>query len=158
MRCNSTGRQWFYPGDTLGGDASNWWGPNRLLMYHLLTELGFKTIMYSENVVNHQRGVYHAFLEEDDFFALADPQAQAVWSDLRLVMDSESSNPSAEKRDEDLKRELIALRADVGELKRELKVLRRSSWSWQLGKPIRRMRAKAGSAKPPPVGKYGGAC
>jgi tRNA (mo5U34)-methyltransferase len=68
----------FYPGTTLAGDPTNWWGPNRLLMYHLLTELGFKQIMYTENVVDHQRGVYHAFLDEGDFFALADPRAQAV--------------------------------------------------------------------------------
>jgi tRNA (mo5U34)-methyltransferase len=28
----------FYPGDELGGDGSNWWGPNRLLVYNTTSE------------------------------------------------------------------------------------------------------------------------
>lgn len=82
----------FYPGDTLGGDATNWWGPNRLLVYHLLTELGFKRIMYSENEASHKRGVYHAFLNEDDLATLADPRAKAVWSDLRITLQNQSES------------------------------------------------------------------
>jgi tRNA (mo5U34)-methyltransferase len=36
----------FYPGATLAGDHTNWWGPNPALMLHLLRQLGFARILY----------------------------------------------------------------------------------------------------------------
>jgi len=53
----------FYPGTTLAGDATNWWGPNPPLMLHLLLELGFERIEYRNHpVLGPTRGIYAAFL------------------------------------------------------------------------------------------------
>lgn len=53
----------FYPGATLAGDATNWWGPNPPLMLHLLLELGFERIEYRPHpVLGVERGIYAAFL------------------------------------------------------------------------------------------------
>jgi tRNA (mo5U34)-methyltransferase len=52
----------FYPGSTLAGDATNWWGPNPPLMLHLLLELGFERIEYRNHpTVGVGRGIYAAF-------------------------------------------------------------------------------------------------
>jgi tRNA (mo5U34)-methyltransferase len=34
----------FYPGDTLGGDPSNHWGPNRQCVVDMLREVGFRSV------------------------------------------------------------------------------------------------------------------
>ena len=53
----------YYPGDTLYGDPTNWWGPNPPLVLHLLLELGFTRVMYREHPTNGaSRGIYVAFL------------------------------------------------------------------------------------------------
>lgn len=53
----------FYPGDTLLGDPTNWWGPNPPLMHHLLTELGFARVFYRDHPkFGASRGIYIAFL------------------------------------------------------------------------------------------------
>lgn len=53
----------FYPGATLAGDPTNWWGPNPPLMLHLLLELGFERIEYRNHpVLGAERGIYACFL------------------------------------------------------------------------------------------------
>ncbi len=49
----------FYPGDTLGGDPSNHWGPNRLCVEEMLKEVGFRRI----ELVGHAgtRMAFHAY-------------------------------------------------------------------------------------------------
>jgi len=49
----------FYPGATLGGDPSNYWGPNRLCVEEMLKEVGFTTV----KLVGHvgTRMAFHAF-------------------------------------------------------------------------------------------------
>ena len=49
----------FYP-DGLNNDKSNYWGPNRQLIEHLLRRFGFDVIHYSEGS-DPVRGVFHAF-------------------------------------------------------------------------------------------------
>jgi tRNA (mo5U34)-methyltransferase len=36
----------FYPGDTLAGDPSNFWGPNRLCVEEMLGEVGFSSVEF----------------------------------------------------------------------------------------------------------------
>jgi tRNA (mo5U34)-methyltransferase len=48
----------FYPGDTLDGDPSNWWGPNEACVVAMLEEVGFRSI---EKVSERgRRMVFHA--------------------------------------------------------------------------------------------------
>lgn len=51
----------YYPGATLNGDASNFWGPNPNCVYEILTEFGFADIWYRKTPGFSDRGVYHAF-------------------------------------------------------------------------------------------------
>lgn len=51
----------FYPGAALGGDSTNWWGPNPHCVYALLSELGFADIWYRKAPGHAARGIYHAF-------------------------------------------------------------------------------------------------
>jgi tRNA (mo5U34)-methyltransferase len=49
----------FYPGDTLGGDPSNFWGPNEACVTALLEEAGFRRI---EKITEYGvRMVFHAY-------------------------------------------------------------------------------------------------
>jgi tRNA (mo5U34)-methyltransferase len=53
----------FYPGTTLQGDPTNWWGPNPPLVLHMLLELGFERIEYRNHpTLGAARGIYAAFL------------------------------------------------------------------------------------------------
>lgn len=54
----------FYPGATLNNDGSNWWGPNASCMYELLREIGFSDIWYCDAPAITQRGIFHAFRNE----------------------------------------------------------------------------------------------
>lgn len=63
----------FYPGETLNGDGSNWWGPNPHCLYEMLKECGFERIFYQDYPMcskdptdpdYRSRGVYHAFRNE----------------------------------------------------------------------------------------------
>ena len=55
----------FYPGAELGGDATNWWGPNQPLMTQLLLQAGFTRIWYAPHPeLGHARGIYAAFKPE----------------------------------------------------------------------------------------------
>lgn len=59
----------FYPGQTLYGDGSNWWGPNPHAMYEMLKEFGFEHVFYQDSPHYddpsqpsfRKRGIYHAF-------------------------------------------------------------------------------------------------
>lgn len=54
----------FYPGSELGGDATNWWGPNPQLVYHLLRTFGFQRILYRDHPIpshGRQRGIFAAW-------------------------------------------------------------------------------------------------
>jgi tRNA (mo5U34)-methyltransferase len=73
----------FYPGDTLGGDATNWFCPNPPMMLELLRELGFARIMYRPHplfAAAHGRGFYAAF--RADAPAGLDSGDWAGWIDL----------------------------------------------------------------------------
>ena len=49
----------FYPGDTLAGDPSNFWGPNEACVLSMLDEVGFRRV---EKVTEYGcRMVFHAF-------------------------------------------------------------------------------------------------
>ena len=51
----------FYPGDTLNGDATNWWGPNPQCVSAMLREIGFKQIVHTPHpVCGWTRGIFHA--------------------------------------------------------------------------------------------------
>ncbi len=80
----------FYPGATLNGDGTNWWGPNPTLMYHLLTEAGFERVPYRDHPIcsatslyPHRRGVYHAFTSADTS-RLEKPGGYGNWLDLSI--------------------------------------------------------------------------
>lgn len=49
----------FYPGKELGGDPTNWWGPNPACVVALLRDLGFAEIEVS--FLGVSRGVFHAW-------------------------------------------------------------------------------------------------
>ncbi|MGD0471824.1 MAG: DUF1698 domain-containing protein [Candidatus Velthaea sp.] len=51
----------FYPGATLNGDPSNWWGPNVACVRAMLTEFGFKNIAFKQHPLQKQRGFFQAF-------------------------------------------------------------------------------------------------
>lgn len=56
----------FYPRDTLGGDHSNWWGPNPECMFELLDSIGWPRVFYQHHpVVGPGRGIYHAFRSDE---------------------------------------------------------------------------------------------
>ncbi|HLH28402.1 MAG TPA: methyltransferase domain-containing protein, partial [Acidimicrobiales bacterium] len=48
----------FYQGDTLNSDASNFWGPNRLCVEQMLTEVGFRRVEFKTQY--GVRMVFHA--------------------------------------------------------------------------------------------------
>jgi tRNA (mo5U34)-methyltransferase len=53
----------FYPGTELAGDSTNWWGPNRACVEHLLKLYGFQQIGFAVNRTarDHFRGFFHAY-------------------------------------------------------------------------------------------------
>ena len=55
----------FYPGTELGGDPTNWWGPNRSAVEALLKSAGFAKVLFSPNpLAPETRGLFHAFKSE----------------------------------------------------------------------------------------------
>jgi tRNA (mo5U34)-methyltransferase len=55
----------FYPGSEVGGDASNWWGPNEHCLDALLRGHGFSEIEQSAHPTTDLRGVFHAWRSTD---------------------------------------------------------------------------------------------
>ena len=51
----------FYPGATLNGDGSNWWGPNPACVTELLATVEFHHVFYQRHPKIACRGIYHAF-------------------------------------------------------------------------------------------------
>lgn len=51
----------FYPGRELGGDASNWWGPNRQCVIDMLKTSGFREIEMQPHPMNGGRAIFYAF-------------------------------------------------------------------------------------------------
>ncbi|MGF1619966.1 MAG: class I SAM-dependent methyltransferase [Rhodomicrobiaceae bacterium] len=51
----------FYPGDTLHGDCTNWWGPNPSCIEAMLREVGFARIETSIGIVHEERAIFRAF-------------------------------------------------------------------------------------------------
>ena len=80
----------FYPGDTLNGDGSNWWGPNPHCVYELLGECGFAEIWYCGAPAIRNRGIFHAFRDEESRQVM-DWQADDRWQRL--------SDPAVARRD-----------------------------------------------------------
>lgn len=71
----------FYPGATLANDPTNWWAPNPMLLFELLRELGFKTVLYRDHpLYGRTRGLVHAFKSATP--AIARPGGHAEWLDL----------------------------------------------------------------------------
>jgi tRNA (mo5U34)-methyltransferase len=78
----------FYPGRTLAGDDTNWWGPNPPLMLHLLRQLGFARIYYRDHphyfrqpaAGERLRGIFAAILPEADPMMASGFDAE--WRDL----------------------------------------------------------------------------
>ena len=79
----------YYPGTTLNGDGSNFWGPNPNCVYELLSEFGFTDIWYRKAPNAANRGIYHAFrtvdsrklmgwIAQGDSLSLSDPEARAT--------------------------------------------------------------------------------
>jgi tRNA (mo5U34)-methyltransferase len=50
----------YYPGDELGGDSSNWWGPNPQCIDALLMSAGFTEVRFKRNPLYFDRGIFHA--------------------------------------------------------------------------------------------------
>jgi tRNA (mo5U34)-methyltransferase len=51
----------FYPGDTLNGDVTNWWGPNSQCVSAMLREIGFATVTHTPHpTCGWGRGIFHA--------------------------------------------------------------------------------------------------
>ena len=48
----------FYPGGELGGDTTNWWGPNRLCVEAMLRDVGFAKVEYRPHPILSTRGVF----------------------------------------------------------------------------------------------------
>lgn len=122
----------FYPGATLAGDASNWWGPNPLCVYEMLREVGFRVIFYQDHPLPRysdpqsptfrHRGIYHAFRSEEAL--------------RRLV---QIAPPSWQKLSEGAP----ALRALPTPAEREIEVMKASRpWRWTklLRQPARAAR------------------
>jgi len=62
----------FYPDRELGGDASNWWAPNRPAMEALLRVFGFPRVLYVPHpLATSNRGIFHAFKSEEIYHAHA---------------------------------------------------------------------------------------
>jgi hypothetical protein len=74
----------FYPHDTLGGDGSNWWGPNPHCLYELLSEFGFGEIHYrhAPGFLTGGRGIYHAYRDLTSMAAMGVSGPQAPWVSL----------------------------------------------------------------------------
>jgi len=51
----------YYPADELGGDASNWWGPNAYFMKAFLLGLGFSLVEVTPHPLNSRRAIFHAW-------------------------------------------------------------------------------------------------
>jgi tRNA (mo5U34)-methyltransferase len=49
----------FYPGTELGGDGSNWWGPNRACVEAMLRDVGFPHVTFTANPTAASRGIFH---------------------------------------------------------------------------------------------------
>lgn len=122
----------FYPGVTLNGDGSNWWGPNPHVMYEMLKEFGFARVFYQDSPGYddpskdnfRKRGIYHAFRTEESFRLMA--VGNANWIDL------ESKSARA-----DVFRPLHPdLTMRISELEAELAKLRAST-SWKITAPLR---------------------
>ncbi|MBV9183801.1 MAG: hypothetical protein JO356_21055 [Acidobacteria bacterium] len=54
----------FYPGRELGGDPTNWWGPNQACVEALLRHVGFKRVDFTSHPLPELaavRGIFHAW-------------------------------------------------------------------------------------------------
>jgi tRNA (mo5U34)-methyltransferase len=50
----------FYPGSELGGDHTNWCGPNAACVTAMMIDLGFRSVEFVENPVANDRGIFIA--------------------------------------------------------------------------------------------------
>lgn len=75
-------RMVFYPGDTLAGDSTNWWGPNIACVHELLRAFGFARALYREHPCGIlDRGLFAAWPGEEATPLTAGMLA-AGWADL----------------------------------------------------------------------------
>jgi len=67
-----------YPGQELNSDSTNWWGPNRACVEHLLRLNHFEAIVYQNHpTLGPLRGIFHAFRSSEE--ARAYIRRQARW-------------------------------------------------------------------------------
>jgi len=52
----------FYPGGTLNGDPSNYWGPNPAAVEAMLGEVGFARVERAGTFLGETRMVFHAWV------------------------------------------------------------------------------------------------
>jgi tRNA (mo5U34)-methyltransferase len=51
----------FYPGKELGGDPTNWWGPNPQCIQAMLRDVGFHRVESIPHPIYPARGIFHAW-------------------------------------------------------------------------------------------------
>jgi tRNA (mo5U34)-methyltransferase len=75
----------FYPGRELGGDATNWWGPNEQCMVALLAGLGFGDIEVAATPAAHYgRAVFHAWRSTELRLRRLPPQGR-LWRNRPIL-------------------------------------------------------------------------
>ncbi|WP_424814782.1 class I SAM-dependent methyltransferase [Roseococcus sp. YIM B11640] len=77
----------FYPGASLAGDGTNWWGPNPQAVRHILAECGFGRVFYREPR-DGVRGVFAVLTPEADTSILTGLDESWVDLDAPGVLDS----------------------------------------------------------------------
>lgn len=80
----------FYPGTELGGDETNWWGPNIACMAGLLRMVGFPVIYFQQHPHELGRGVFHGFRSAElavQYVAKRTPS----WRDISTNTDAETA-------------------------------------------------------------------
>jgi tRNA (mo5U34)-methyltransferase len=106
----------FYPGTTLNGDPTNWWGPNPQCVAALLRAHGFEAIYYRDGPLpESRRGIFHAFKSRAAAAEMA-PGIERIAQDLTQVAPPETLT---------LERRILALEADLERLRSSRSTLAR---------------------------------
>jgi tRNA (mo5U34)-methyltransferase len=136
----------YYPGDTLAGDPTNFWGPNPECVYEMLLELGFYRVFYqdhpSQNFSNlssphyRGRGIFHAF-RNDTALERFSPSASKNWFDLsKSESRAEVFRPITPRMDQ-LEADLAQARVELAQAKADLDSIRNST-TWRYAETVRR--------------------
>ncbi len=80
----------FYPGTELGGDETNWWGPNIACLAGLLRMVGFPVVYFQQHPHELGRGIFHGFRSAElatQYVAGRTP----LWRDISSGTDAETA-------------------------------------------------------------------